>query len=449
MEALTHVDAEKTLLGCVLLDPGCLYRVLPLVKAQDFSLGSHHRIYHAIAELAEAGKPVDDMTLTDALIEKRQLDAVGGVGYVVTLGNNVTSEIARIANVEHYAEMILDKSRRRQARAAGQCLVNATDDVSVSTGDCIERVQESLLEIEAALGRTAARHVKEFMPEVLRELETQSQNQGLVGMTTGIPSLDLTTGGIRPGELWTVGALPGKCKTALGIQIVLASGYAGTPTYCFSLEMQALEIGKRFLAAESTLSAIQIRNPQAIKNVRWPELVRAAVEITDCPIYVDDRPSLKVQELLASARLYIRRHGVKLIVVDYLRLVEGQGRELRDRVGYVANALRQLAKSERIGVVLLSQLRRPEGGINARPSMLDLKESGDIEAHSHVVLLPYLPVGEDGRPIPKDELLIIGKNRNGGVGSLPVFFDEKRLQFFDRTDCANNVHNSSENVIET
>lgn len=434
MEALTHVDAERTLLGCVLLDPGCLYRVLPLVKAQDFSLDSHQHIYHAVAELAEAGKPVDDMTLTDALIAKGKLDAVGGVGYIVTLSNNVTSELARIANVEHYAELVLDKSRRRQARRAGQVLLNATDDISVPTDTCIQRVQESLLEIEAASERTVARHVKDFMPEVLRELETQSRNQGLVGMTTGVPSLDLTTGGIRPGELWTVGALPGKGKTALGIQIVLASASAGISTYIFSLEMQALEIGKRLLAAASSLPAIQIRNPQSIKNHRWPELVRAASKITEYAIYVDDRPSLKVQELLASARLHVRRHGVKLIVVDYLRLVEGQGRELRDRVGYVANSLRQLAKSEQVGVVLLSQLRRPEGGVNTRPSMLDLKESGDIEAHSHVVLLPYLPVGNDGKPILQDELLIIGKNRNGGVGSLPVYFDEKRLQFFDRTD---------------
>ncbi len=437
MEALVNLDAEKTVLGCVLADPGSLYRVLPLLQAQDFSLDSNRRIFHAIAELAEAGKPVDAMTVTDAMITKNQLESVGGAAYVCELSNNVDAGLARVTNVEHYAELILDKSRRRQARAAGQSLVNATDDLSVLTGDCIDRVQESLLEIEAASGKTKARHVKDLMPEVLRELETQAQNQGLVGMTTGIPSLDLTTGGIRPGELWTIGALPGKGKTALGIQIVLASGYAGTPTYAFSLEMQAIEIGKRFLAARSSLPAIQIRNPQAIKNVRWTELTRTAGEIAEYPIFVDDRPSLKVQELLASARLYIRRHGVRLIVVDYLRLVEGQGRELRDRVGYVANALRQLAKSERVGVVLLSQLRRPEGGINARPSMLDLKESGDIEAHSHVVLLPYLPIGEDGRPIPEDELLIIGKNRNGGVGSLPVYFDEKRLQFFDRTDCAN------------
>ena len=130
---------------------------------------------------------------------------------------------------------------------------------------------------------------------------------------------------------------------------------------------------------------------------------------------------------------------MQLIVVDYLRLVDAPGRDLRDRVGNVANALRQLAKSERIGVVLLSQLRRPDGGINAKPSMLDLKESGDIEAHSHVVLLPYLPVGEDGRPIPDKQRLIIGKSRNGGLGSLPVYFDERRLQFLDRTEPSRNM----------
>jgi replicative DNA helicase len=432
-DALTHVDAERTVLGCAMLDTTALYRILPLLRSADFSLDSHRKIYHAVAELAEAGDPVDTMTVTDALTEKGQLEQVGGVSYLTNLDEQVTSSLASLTNVEHYAEKILDKSRRRQARAVGARLTSATEDISVSTDECLQLVQESLLQIEASSGRTTARHVRDFMPDVLRELETQSQNQGLVGMATGISSLDVATGGIRPGELWTIGALPGKGKTALAVQIVLANGAVQTPTLAFSLEMQDLEIGKRFLAAKSSCPAMQIRNPQTIRRDRWPELLESAAEIAECPIYVDDRGTLKIQELLASARLCILRHGVKLIVVDYLRLVDAPGRELRDRVGYVANALRQLAKSERVGVVLLSQLRRPEGGINARPTMLDLKESGDIEAHSHVVLLPYLPVTNDGRPTLEDELLIIGKNRNGGVGSLPVYFDEKRLQFFDRT----------------
>src|SRR5262249_53514604 len=171
---------------------------------------------------------------------------------------------------------------------------------------------------------------------------------------------------------------------------------------------------------------LQIRNPRSIVKDRWMELGDAAAKLGELQIYIDDRSTLKIGELLASARLYIRQHGVRLFVVDYLRLVEGPGRDLRERISLVADSLRQLVKTERIGVVLLSQLRRPEGGINARPSMLDLKESGDIEAHSHVVLLPYLPVADDGKPIPEEQLLIIGKNRNGGIGSLTVYFDEKR-----------------------
>jgi len=241
------------------------------------------------------------------------------------------------------------------------------------------------------------------------------------------------TSGVRAGELWTIGALPGRGKTALGVQFLLSNGKQGTPCAAFSLEMHSLEIGRRFLAAYSPISATHVRNPQAIAQANWMPLAECAAEIAQWPIYIDDRSSLKIHELLASARLYIRRYGVRLIVVDYLRLVDAPGRDLRERVGIIADSLRQLAKSEQVSVVLLSQLKRPDGGINARPSMLDLKESGDIEAHSHVVLLPYLPVSDDGSTLPEEQLLIVGKNRNGVIGSLPVYFDEKRLQFLERT----------------
>src|SRR5256885_6157509 len=252
MDALTHIDAERTVLGCMLSDPESLHRVLPLLRADDFSLDSHRRIYHAIAELAEAGKPVDDLTLTNALIARRQLEAVGGVPYVTGLSDNVDAGLTRVTNVEHYAGLIVDKSRRRQARAAGERLMSATEDQSVSTEECLQLVQETLLRIEAASNKTTARHVRDFMPEVLRELETQSHNQGLVGMTTGLHQLNLATGGIRPGELWTVGALPGKGKTALGVQILLANGLAGGASFGFSLEMKSGGNGERGLGAQAS-----------------------------------------------------------------------------------------------------------------------------------------------------------------------------------------------------
>ena len=432
-DPLINLDAERTLLACAMNDSDSLYRTMPLVEASDFSLDSHRRIFFAIAELAEAGKPVDELTISDALGAKNQLACVGGAAFICGLSEKVDAGLAKVTNVERYAKVVLEKSRRRQVRAAAERVSSATSDPSVSTDECLQMIQESLLQIEAASRKSTARHIKEVIPEMLRELEAQANNQGLVGMSTGLQSLDTATGGIRLGEVWTVGALPGRGKTAFGVQVALANAKAGTPVAAFSLEMQDTEISKRFLCANSQFAAMQVRNPQTIRSERWTELMESAANLSEFPIYVDARPSLKIQELLASARLYVRRYGVRLVIVDYLRLVDSPGRELRERVGYVANSLRELAKSERIGVVMLSQLRRPEGGMNSKPTMLDLKESGDIENHSHVVLLPFLPVGDDGGPRPEEQLMIIGKNRNGRIGSLPVYFDEKRLQFCDRS----------------
>jgi replicative DNA helicase len=433
MESLTHVAAERTVLGCALSDANALHRILPLLDSADFSLDSNRRIFHVIAELANSGKPVDDLTVCDALGARQQLASVGGAAYIANLSQQIDSGLARVTNVEHYASLILDKSRRRQAHAAARCLVAKLEDATNPTDEALSQVQDALLKIEAASGKSSAYSAKELMPTVLNELKAQADNQGLIGLPTGIGGLDLMTGGIRPGELWTIGALPGRGKTALGVQFLLSNGRENVPCCAFSLEMHGSEIGRRFLAARSRIGAAHIRNPQTIAKDRWIDLAETAAEIAQWPIYVDDRSSLKIHELLASARLYIRRYGVKLIVVDYLRLIDAPGRDLREKVGCIADSLRQLAKTEQISVVLLSQLKRPDGGINARPSMLDLKESGDIEAHSHVVLLPYLPVSDDGSPQPEEQLLIVGKNRNGLIGSVPVYFDDRRLQFMERT----------------
>jgi replicative DNA helicase len=183
-------------------------------------------------------------------------------------------------------------------------------------------------------------------------------------------------------------------KTALGAQIAVTSARRGTGSAIFSLEMSRDELGARVLSNESRVPASRIRNPRWLRKEDWGALINLVSNLEECPFFVDDAPSLTIQALTARARLYIRRHAVKLIVVDYLRLVQAPGRDLRERLGNATDALRQLAKSEKVAVIALSQLRRPES-INSRPSMLDLKESGDIEAHAHVVLLIYTPVESD------------------------------------------------------
>lgn len=429
--ALINESAERTLLGAALVDGEAALRVFSTVSPTDFSLDAHRIIARAILALADSGKAVDVLTVADDLARKNQLQAVGGVAFLTSLQENLTAGLARAENLEHYASVVLDKSRRRQARAAAECLIAAADDISVDTAACLQLITDALLNIEAASHSTTARAAKDVMPELLAELDLQASNAGIVGLPTGLDGLDLATGGIRAGELWTVGALPGRGKSAFAVQTLRATVTAGIPALVFSLEMSASEMVKRFLAAQSNIPAFKIRNPSTIAKEQWPELVRAMGDTSELPLYIDGSPSLKLHELLARARLAIRRHGIKLVAVDYVRFVDAPGRDLRERLGNVANALRELAKAEHVAVLLLSQLRRPDGGINAKPDMLQLKETGDLEAHSHVVLLLYQPIGEDGSLTGAAEI-IIGKNRNGAVGSLPVHFDSKRLQFFPR-----------------
>lgn len=370
--------------------------------------------------------------MSNDLAERNELQKVGGVAFLSGLTERITSGLARSMNVEQYVTSIEDKSRRRQARAAAEALIARVEDASVPTEDCLHGMSEALLELESENAKTAARPLKEVMRDTLAELDKQAANEGLAGFHTGLPSLDLSTGGMRPGELWIVGALPGRGKTAFAAQLLLANAEAGHPVCMFSLEMRDVEVAKRLIAGQSNIPAFKLRNPRSIGKDAWLNLTRAAGELAELPIYIDPSPSLKLHELIARARLYVRRHKTRLFVVDYNRFIEGKGRDLRERFGSVADGLRELAKQENVAILLLSQLRRPETGVNAKPDMLQLKETGDLEAHSHCVLLLYIPVAEDGRLLGEQAEIVIGKNRNGSPGALPAYYDTRKLRFYDR-----------------
>ena len=206
MSALSSPEIEASVLGCALLDKDALFRIMPLLSPDDFSLDSHRRIYHAVLELANAGEPVDDFTVCKALTVAGQLEAVGGMAAVSNLGTNIAMGMARVANVENYAKTILDKSRRRRAHAAAVALLAATEDARTLTDDCIRGIQESLLSIEASSGNKMGWHIREIIPEGNAEIERQAQTKGLVGFRTGIRLLDEMTGGLHAGELLILAA---------------------------------------------------------------------------------------------------------------------------------------------------------------------------------------------------------------------------------------------------
>jgi replicative DNA helicase len=377
-------------------------------------------------ELAESGQPIAFESVLKQIKASPDADKLTAVLVDITNPLHMPRK-----NVEWHVKQLQDAARRTRFVAICELGVSLAHDTTQRTSDCIETAQESLLELQGEAVATQAAKVSDFLPEVIRNLERRAKQEGLIGLPTGISDLDQATTGIRPGELWVIGAMSGRGKTALGAQIAIANSAKGNAVAFFSLEMTREEVGDRFLCNESTVSASRIRNPSFIENDQWRELVNCAGKLAELPLFVDDSPSLTIQALLARARLCIRRFGCRLVVVDYLRLIKAPGRELREQVGNATDALRQLAKSEHVGVVALSQLARPrDRNINARPTMLGLKASGDIEAHAHVILLIHMP-GKNGEPTGKDQI-IVGKNRHGPMGAIDVTFSKERLKFLPR-----------------
>ena len=420
------VEAERSILGAILLDNRAYTEAAQSLSPESFSLDAHRRLFRKMAEMVAATTPIDLVTLVDELHRRKELEAIGDAEYVAGLVDGVPDR----PSIAHYIGIVKEKAQLRGLIFAARVAIERAVDGEKPT-DIAGGLLQTVLDVESQSQQNHAVTPRDFMPEVLRELEIQAQAGGLVGLPTGLAPLDLVTGGLRGGELVVIGALPGAGKTALACQIVAANAEGGNHVGVFSLEMSRWDIGKRFLSSVTSVSASRIRHPGHITKDDWSQLATGAAELAGWPVWFDDGGTISIPELLARARLFITRMRVKLLVIDYLQLVRSDARDIRERVSKVADALRQLAKAERIPVVLLSQLRRPQN-VNDTPTMIDLKESGDIEAHAHVVLLLHTPTGPDGKPTGEDSV-IIGKNRNGAKGPVRVTFSPHKLRFYPRT----------------
>jgi len=418
-------EAERSILGAILLDNRAFNEAAEYLRPEDFSLDSHRRIYARMMDLTESARPVDPVLLVEELDRHRELEAIGDYAYISSLLDGVPDR----PSIAHYVRIVKEKAQLRGLISTAQvAIARALDGEKPS--EIAGGLLQAVLDVEGQAQMNHALTGHDFMPEVLRDMELEAQSGGLVGLATGLATLDVVTGGLRKGELIVLGALPGAGKTALACQIIAANAGAGHGVGVFSLEMSRWDLGRRFLSTVTSVSASKIRHPSHIKKEEWPVLVSGAAEIAEWPVWFDDSGTISIAELLARARLFITRMKAKLIVVDYLQLVRMDARDVRERVGKVADALRQLAKAERIPVVLLSQLRRPQN-VNDAPTMIDLKESGDIEAHAHVVLLIHVPTAADGKPMGEDTV-IVAKNRNGAKGPVPVTFSPHKLRFYPR-----------------
>lgn len=394
-----------------------------LVDAEDFHDAGCRSVFSAALMLRSKGLPVDLSGTLEEMVK-------GGLGHSEALAwlvdSTAGSPVDSQGFIARYCAKIKEAARARQLTIsiglAGERLESghSIEQVKTELVSEIERIEEEKsLSSDRPIGDVV-------MPTLTAMADRIMGDDSKRGMQTGISYLDTATKGLKPGELWIVGAMPGRGKTAFALQVAMNMVNDGYPVYFASMEMSSSAILQRLLKMKFGSRMVENPTPE-----EWRQIIEYGAEIKALPLNINESSSLGASEIAQHARVQIARNKVRLIIVDYLQIVRGPGRDRRERTGDAANILRSLAKDSGVPVLALSQLRRPDS-LNDRPSMIELKESGDLEAHAHVVALLHIPINEDGTFTGEEEI-IIGKNREGPTGSVPVWFDKSKVQFRERT----------------
>jgi replicative DNA helicase len=421
------IHAEKTILGAILLDPERVLEIAAFMGSDDFLLDSHRCIFQRMVETFQEFESIDLITLAEVLNRHKEVESVGGVAYLASL----TEGLPRRPVIDEYMLIVRDKAMARRilrvctdlsARAYSQdepALEIATRGISA-----ISAIVEGCQTKPDVFGAEDLAADSEY-----RLLDNPGENTSI---STGIDKLDEQTGGgIRLGELWVIGASPSRGKTTLARQIVKGAIERGIPAYVHSGEMTKESWIDVTACLIADLPAWKILEPGLMNATEKERMLRPALrKLAKMPFWVSDSGGIHLEKLIWLATQEKRKHGIKLFAVDYAQIIKAPGRDPREQVTNVAQRLRLFAKAENVATVLLSQSPRPEGrNINAKPTMFSLKESGALEEAAHTIILPYRPVDPETSVFTGDDELIIGKQRWGSIGSIPVNLNGKMLKF--------------------
>jgi replicative DNA helicase len=422
------VQAEKAILGAILLDADAIYQCGEL-KAIDFSLSSHRTIFSAMSELSTGSRPVDLVTLADHLNGK--LQSVGDVDYLASLLDGVPDR----PHIEHYVSIVSAFSRRRRLLALCQSTMNDCEDHANSTEDCLSIALDRLLELAGTTSRKSAKIVDysfDVYDRIKRAANTPLSDLP-IGLPTGLKSIDHMTTGLRPGELWILASWTGEGKTVLATQIIVENVRRNSAVLWFTHEMNRRQVLLRMIPqiTNGVVKGRHLRDPRNMMASHMAEFERTQSVIDAWPLWVNDAASMEIGHLVAHSMAMIKQHKIKLIAVDYLQLVKGRGDSRYDKVSDVSNSLRELAKNSGVPILAVSQMARPENRDKRQPRIFDLKESGSIEQDAHVIIMPYRPQDKDGHYSGED-LIVIGKQREGPTGVVQVRFDSLTLTFQPR-----------------
>jgi len=398
------------------------------LTASDMSLDSHKRIYSRMVDLAESSRPIDSITLIEELKQHNELMSIGDVGYISSLVDGVPDR----PSIKHYVKIVREKAAQRKVIDACHASINAICEGSSST-ESIGDLSERLLQIQTGSDDAPAERVLKFSDVVFNDWERLANSDNdLVGLTTGIGSLDIVTTGIRPGETWAIGGRTGDGKTSLALQIAAANCRRDIAVGYLSIEMSKSELLQRLWSHEGRIPFGYIRSPRCAPDGVRTQVQRAMGTVACWPLFVAEDGSLSLQKLVAKARLLIRQEKLGLLIVDYVQLISAVAPNERERITKISNQIRALAKDTGVPVLAVSQLNRPKDrNPNERPNKFSMKESGSLENDANTILLIYRPMDDFGRGTGSDEI-VIAKQRNGPVSNEAVRFDARTMTFYER-----------------
>lgn len=436
-----NIEAEESVLGAMLVAEPTLTRVIDEVKlnAADFYLDRHRLIFECIHDLYAASKPVDELSVAEALTQRNEIETAGGKHYV----SELAAKVPAAGNAKHYAEIVQQNSLLRRLLGAGQEIQGWVNERAGEPRELSERAEKLLFEVAHKEQASDFRLLSEILHDEVDRLEKLSTGEiELTGTPCGFRDVDAVTGGFQPGNLIIVAARPAMGKSALVANIAENVAIKAKKAVAFfSLEMSEVELAQRFIACRARISGDKLRKGQ-VSQRDWPKVVRACNELEEAPLWFDDSSDLGILDLRAKARrLHAQeqeRGGLGLIILDYIQLMRSDDHRANrvEQVGQISRGLKILARELEVPVVAISQLSRaPEQRTPPKPQLSDLRESGQIEQDADVVAFLYR---QDYYRDPDEEPdgladLIIAKHRNGPIGTRQLVFLDRFPKFADHS----------------
>ena len=434
-----NIEAEQAVLGAMLIDKEAIAKATEVLSADDFYREAHRVIFSAMLELYNKNEAVDMVTVTEILKRDNKLEDIGGIAYITSLANVVLTA----ANVKYHAEIVAEKSVLRQLVRVSTEIAAMGYEANEDVGTLLDTAESRILEISNRKKKNDFTAINDILMDSVQSIESLLQNKGgLTGLPAGFADLDKLTSGLHPSDFIILAARPSMGKTALALNIVqnvalrahkVIGGEPRSVAF-FSLEMSKEQLVNRMLCAEAGIDSQRLRVGE-MRDEDWTHLWDACDTMSRAKIYIDDTAGITAMDMRSRARRLKAEHGLDLIVVDYLQLMQGSGKrnnsgDRQQEVSEISRSLKALARELDLPVLALSQLSRSvESRQVKRPMLSDLRESGSLEQDADIVAFLYREDYYNPETENKHTELIIAKHRNGPVDTVNLFFQKQFTKF--------------------